>query len=51
MNTNADPACADVAEAAEIISELVTHPVVDWRRIGALAERVQKIANEKSRLD
>ncbi len=36
----------EAVEAAEIISELLTHPHPDWRRIAALSERIQRIAEQ-----
>lgn len=43
MGTDAD-SYRDIVEANEIIGELLTHPVPDWQRIAALAERIQRLA-------
>lgn len=46
MSTDADTAYTEAAEAAEVITELLTFPHPDWARIGALAERIQRIARQ-----
>jgi hypothetical protein len=40
----------EAVEATEIIRELLTYPIPDWARIGALAERIQRIAGERHAL-
>lgn len=38
----------EAVEATMIIGELLQRPLPDWERIGALAERIQRIADERS---
>ena len=47
MSTDANTSSAylEAVEATEIIGELLTYPHPDWARIGALAERIQRIAD------
>ena len=47
MGMEANTTYIEAVEAAEIIGELLTYPHPDWARIGALAERIQRIADEQ----
>jgi hypothetical protein len=49
MGMEANTTYTEAVEAAEIIGELLTYPHPDWARIGALAERIKRIADEQPR--
>jgi hypothetical protein len=50
MGMDADGEYRELYEANEAIATLLTYPHPDWQRIAALAERVQRIADEQAAL-